>query len=175
MKSITKQQKGFTIVELLIVIVIIGILAAIVTVAYNGITTRAKRAQDIAAVDKIGNAIKLRSADKGSSMQNSGAGWDGNGWYAFTQKGYSGFGPISIQELLINSGYYKPDDKMPFDVDGVYIGLCTDPANPRRVVMVRATTAPEKTNAEQLANSGCNNSDILTMYDRFGFNIMKVY
>ncbi|MFZ2836491.1 MAG: prepilin-type N-terminal cleavage/methylation domain-containing protein [Candidatus Saccharimonadales bacterium] len=32
-----KQQSGFTIVELLIVIVIIGILAAITIVAYNGI------------------------------------------------------------------------------------------------------------------------------------------
>ena len=33
---------GFTIVELLIVIVIIGILAAITIVAYNGITARAQ-------------------------------------------------------------------------------------------------------------------------------------
>jgi prepilin-type N-terminal cleavage/methylation domain-containing protein len=37
-----KQQTGFTIVELLIVIVIIGILAAITIVAYSGIQTRAK-------------------------------------------------------------------------------------------------------------------------------------
>ena len=37
-----KDQKGFTIVELLIVIVVIGILAAITIVAYNGIQNRAK-------------------------------------------------------------------------------------------------------------------------------------
>lgn len=37
-----KSQKGFTIVELLIVIVVIGILAAITIVAYNGIQNRAK-------------------------------------------------------------------------------------------------------------------------------------
>lgn len=36
------RQRGFTIVELLIVIVVIGILAAITIVAYNGITNRAK-------------------------------------------------------------------------------------------------------------------------------------
>lgn len=41
MKLILKQ-KGFTIVELLIVIVVIGILAAITIVAYNGIQTRAR-------------------------------------------------------------------------------------------------------------------------------------
>lgn len=36
-----KKQLGFTIVELLIVIVVIGILAAITVVAYNGIQNRA--------------------------------------------------------------------------------------------------------------------------------------
>ena len=36
-----KNKKGFTIVELLIVIVVIAILAAITIVAYNGIQTRA--------------------------------------------------------------------------------------------------------------------------------------
>jgi prepilin-type N-terminal cleavage/methylation domain-containing protein len=38
------QQNGFTIVELLVVIVVIGILAAITIVSYNGITTKAKTA-----------------------------------------------------------------------------------------------------------------------------------
>ena len=37
----TKHQTGFTIVELLIVIVVIGILAAISIVAYNGVQNRA--------------------------------------------------------------------------------------------------------------------------------------
>lgn len=37
-----KQRRGFTIVELLIVVVVIAILAAITIVAYNGITANAK-------------------------------------------------------------------------------------------------------------------------------------
>ena len=54
------HQKGFTIVELLIVIVVIGILAAITIVAYNGIQNRAK----VAAVqaDLTGAAKTLEQA-----------------------------------------------------------------------------------------------------------------
>lgn len=50
-----KKQAGFTIVELLIVIVVIAILAVITIVAYNGIQTRARdtlRKNDIAQLKK---------------------------------------------------------------------------------------------------------------------------
>ena len=49
------QRQGFTIVELLIVIVVIAILAAITIVAYNGIQSRAqdsRRAQDFSSIKK---------------------------------------------------------------------------------------------------------------------------
>lgn len=56
-----QAQRGFTIVELLIVIVVIGILAAIVIVAYNGITNNARNnawrsdAQNLAKIAEIVN------------------------------------------------------------------------------------------------------------------------
>lgn len=56
-----KSEKGFTIVELLIVIVVIGILAAIIIVAYNGITNNARNngwrsdAQNLAKIAEIVN------------------------------------------------------------------------------------------------------------------------
>lgn len=60
------RQFGFTIVELLIVIVIIGILAAITVVAYNGIQNRANNTKTQQAVAAYAKAITLYGQDKGS-------------------------------------------------------------------------------------------------------------
>lgn len=53
MISLKKRESGFTIVELLIVIVVIGILAALVITTYSGIQAKArnsKRQTDIQAI-----------------------------------------------------------------------------------------------------------------------------
>ena len=60
-----KSKKGFTIVELLIVIVVIAILAAISIVAYNGIQQRARDSQRKSDVASITKALELYYADKG--------------------------------------------------------------------------------------------------------------
>lgn len=54
-----KAQKGFTIVELLIVIVVIAILAAITIVAFNGVQQRANNAATINTVGAYTKLIKL--------------------------------------------------------------------------------------------------------------------
>jgi prepilin-type N-terminal cleavage/methylation domain-containing protein len=58
-----QAQKGFTIVELLIVIVVIGILAAITLVSYNGITTRANAASAKATAATVQKKAELYQAD----------------------------------------------------------------------------------------------------------------
>lgn len=71
--SPTQARAGFTIVELLIVIVVIAILAAITIVAYNGIQQRGKDSQrksDIAAITK---ALELYYIDNGRYPAGSGA------------------------------------------------------------------------------------------------------
>ena len=60
-------QSGFTIVELLIVIVVIGILAAITIVAYNGVTARANTTSAQAAASSFAKKAELYNADSGNS------------------------------------------------------------------------------------------------------------
>ena len=48
-----KKQTGFTIVELLIVVVVIAILASITIVSYNGISTRAKESAAQSAISQV--------------------------------------------------------------------------------------------------------------------------
>jgi len=52
-----KQRKGFTIVELLIVIVVIAVLAAISIVAYNGIQQRARNSQAATVIQAYKKAL----------------------------------------------------------------------------------------------------------------------
>ena len=59
-----KTNTGFTIVELLIVIVVIGILAAISIVAYNGIQDRANHSKNVSAARSFVTAFKLLAQDE---------------------------------------------------------------------------------------------------------------
>lgn len=62
-----QMRSGFTIVELLIVVVVIGILAAITIVSYNGITQRASASVAQGAVDAARKKIALYSIENGTS------------------------------------------------------------------------------------------------------------
>jgi len=57
------KQHGFTIVELLIVIVVIGILAAVTIVAYNGIQGRAQAAAVSSALEQTSKKLSLYMVD----------------------------------------------------------------------------------------------------------------
>lgn len=61
-----KKITGFTIVELLIVIVVIGVLAAIVVVAYNGITRTAQQSAITAELRQWAKLFQLYKAQNGN-------------------------------------------------------------------------------------------------------------
>lgn len=66
-----KLQLGFTIVELLIVIVVIGVLAAIVIVAYNGITNSANEAAVKSELAGVAKKLEVYKATNGLYPANA--------------------------------------------------------------------------------------------------------
>ena len=76
-----KNNKGFTLIELLVVVAIIGILAAVGTVAYQGYTSGAKKnatKSNHASVVKF-IAAEIAKCSMGESTVMPGKGTDANG------------------------------------------------------------------------------------------------
>jgi prepilin-type N-terminal cleavage/methylation domain-containing protein len=74
-----QHLKGFTIVELLIVIVVIGILAAITIVAYNGIQERARVATVTSDLSGAARQLAVYEVDAGSYPATLSAANNGQG------------------------------------------------------------------------------------------------
>lgn len=102
------RQSGFTIVELLIVIVVIGILAAITIVAYNGIQERARDSQRQQDLSSIKKAMLMQYVDTGEWIR-SGATCTSNATGFFSQAGTSAtgsnYGTKSMTQCLKEAGY----------------------------------------------------------------------
>ena len=116
-----RNKQGFTIVELLIVIVVIAILAAISIVAYNGMQQRARDTQRKSDISAVVKALSMSGVDKGPMHTGSGCGSSGNGsgWlnYAYPSPG------SDINECLKASGHLSIDIKDPKDTaSGCAIG-----------------------------------------------------
>jgi len=61
-----KNQGGFTLVELMIVVIIVGILAAVAIPMYQGATERAKASEAVAALGTIRGAMRVYYAEHGT-------------------------------------------------------------------------------------------------------------
>lgn len=73
-----KRQSGFTIVELLIVIVVIGILAAITIVAFNGVQAKAQFARVQSDLNVMKKGLEMYKAENGNypnTISNGNRGW----------------------------------------------------------------------------------------------------
>lgn len=65
MKKMLKNQKGFSLVELLIVIAIMGVLAAVAFSMFAGVLGNSKRRADERTADQIAKAITAYMVDTG--------------------------------------------------------------------------------------------------------------
>ncbi len=73
-----KNQKGFTLIELMIVIAILGILVAIALPAYQDYSVRAKMSEGLAAAAPAKLAVSETASDRGSlaSVTQANSGFD---------------------------------------------------------------------------------------------------
>jgi len=69
-----KSIRGLTLIELLMVIVIVGILAAIAVPTYSNYMTRARRADAKTALEQVRAAQEMWRAEKGSYAIDDGGG-----------------------------------------------------------------------------------------------------
>ena len=69
MKSIKQNNKGFTLIELMIVVAIIGILAAVALPAYQTYTNKAKFSEVVGATQSLKTAVEICAQTEGALAQ----------------------------------------------------------------------------------------------------------
>lgn len=113
-----RRLKGFTVVELIIVVSVIGILASIVLITYPGYQKRARDAERKSDVSQIAAALGAYALQKNTYVATgSGCGLNGNGngWFNVGPSEIAAY-PKSIATCLQETGALK---------DGTFI----DPLN----------------------------------------------
>ncbi|MDD9814870.1 MAG: pilin [Gammaproteobacteria bacterium] len=67
MKLLKQKQQGLTLLELMVVVTVIGILAAFAIPVYDDYTTRVKVAEGISLAERAKTAVAVYYGDKGSA------------------------------------------------------------------------------------------------------------
>lgn len=180
------KQTGFTIVELLIVIVVIAILATISIVAYSGIQARARDSQIRLAASQIEKAIIMYSTKTGLQPYGGGgtataisgvscpgatsvSGWFGKGQYTCT-----------LEEILVANGDLSENLIASLPPNKVYnspqrtfmVYRCGSPANSYGLYWyLESPTSNDATNLDNVLST-CGTST--TLRDSYGMRAGKI-
>lgn len=96
-----KSTRGFTIAELLVVIVVIAILATIVIQSYQGVQRRATATVVIDTLKKVENSLHLNAA-----VENLDQWWDDDAWTS-----YDGKPPLTV--VISETGFNDYFQRLP--------------------------------------------------------------
>ena len=128
-----RRHPGFTIIELAMVIVVIGILSTIVITSYQGVQVRARDVKLTDAADKVADAIQLFAVNKGhfpiggwNSTTAIGAGTEcADGGAGFMTTGnYT----CALEDTLVASGYLPKDFTSNLPQNPLYAGSAQNKA-----------------------------------------------
>ncbi len=97
MKAIRKSNKGFTLVELIIVVAIIAVLAAVLAPRYMQYVERSRESNDLQIATNYMRAATVAMADRGTSVHT-----EKFDWYIF-KWGYS-TGPLGTDLMNMHIG-----------------------------------------------------------------------
>lgn len=173
-RSNRKTNYGFTIVELLIVIVVIGILASITIVTFSGIQNRARDVQRKQNANDLAKALTMHYIEKGNLINTGGDTGTGDGWVngpstiATTQ---SVMGQLQSAGYLVGANIKDPRC-FQYEVTGCtgYIKLtCGSGSTLRAYVLVRLQGVGSVTRPTELDD--CVSRD---WWDAFGMNHLVV-
>ncbi|MES2876418.1 MAG: prepilin-type N-terminal cleavage/methylation domain-containing protein [Patescibacteria group bacterium] len=103
-----KNKSGFTIVELLVVIVVIGILASITMVAFSNVQASARDAERKTELASIAKALQIYELRNGPMYTGSGCGSGGNGNGFFNHEDTTSY-LVSMNACLKNAGIVSTD------------------------------------------------------------------
>lgn len=100
-----KQSFGFTIVELLTVIAVIGILATITTYGFITITRDSRDTERRTGTEAIASALQEWARDNSKTPIQTSAGYNGTGegWVRGSSTGYT----TNIETVLLNGKFLK--------------------------------------------------------------------
>ena len=158
-----QKQTGFTIVELLIVIVVIAILAAITIVAFNGVQQRARDSQRKQNIAELAKLISMYNVDNGNYITTGGGAGNGQGWV--------NGGATTIPRVLSNAGLIPNSSNLRdpnctgSELSGCsgYLKInCGSPAT-RTILLARLESQPSG-QALPAALTGCDNTGYWNTY-----------
>jgi general secretion pathway protein G len=136
--TIARRQGGFTLVELLLVMTILGILAALVVPRFGGRTEDAKKAAAHTQISNFSTALDTFEVD--------------NGYYP---KGRNGLNDLLVQPRDAQNwhGPYLKIDAIPLDPwQHAYLYECPGKHNPTSYDLYSAGTDGQTGNADDICN-----------------------